>query len=221
VNTLKGTLPPPHVSPSLLLGIGLVAGVIGVGFVVWFVARATGAVVDGIAGRPRIPRARTTYTIFATLCVVSFVVAIAAMNLGRLIHTHARVVDPVRIGDLRCEAVAGGLVRTTFSTVSPHPVASESVAEKSPTCRIEASVVTMRLVPAKLGVPTIWRVTQVGHKDLPAEEPTWWNPNLGLFPLGLLERRSTSAEATATPDPTAVWAVVATPTGLVLKPSGG
>jgi hypothetical protein len=220
VNSLKGTLPPPHVSSSLLLGIGLVAGVIGLGFIVWFLTRGLGALIDGVAGRPRIPRARTTYTIFTGLCVFSFALAITSMNLARLIHTHARIYQPTRIGDLRCEPVAGGKVRTTFSTVSPHPTASESVAEVGSNCRIEASVVTMRGLPARLGVPAILRVTQVGHREMPLEEPSWWNTNLGMFPLGLLVRGSTTAEATATPDAAAVWVVVATPTGLVLKPSG-
>lgn len=221
MNTLKGTLPPPHVSSSLLLGIGLVAGLIGLAFIVWFAGRAIGAVIDGVAGRPRIPRARTTYTIFTGLCIFCFVLALASMNLARLIHTHARIYQPTRIGDLRCEPMPGGQVRTTFSTVSPHPTASESVAEVGTTCRLEAAVVTMRQLPAKLGVPAILRVTQVGHKDLPAEEPTWWNPNLGLFPQALLVRGSTHAEATTAPDAAAVWAVVATPTGLLLQRSGG
>jgi hypothetical protein len=220
VNTLKGTLPPPHVTSSLLLGIGLVAGVIGLGFLIWFLGRAIGAVVDGVAGRPRIPRARTTYTIFSALCGLSFLLAMTSLNLARLIHTHARIFEPTRIGDLRCEAVPGGMVRTTFSSVSPHPVASESVSEKASTCRIEASVAAMRQLPAKLGIPAIWRVTQVGHKEVPAEEPSWWNANLGLFPLGLVMRGTSKAEATATPDPIAVWAVVATPTGLQLQRSG-
>jgi hypothetical protein len=221
VNHLKGTLPPPHVSSTLLLGIGLVAGVIGLGFVIWLVGRAIGAIADGVAGRPRIPRARTTYTIFSALCLLSFVLAIASMNLARLIYTHARVGEATRIGDLRCEALADGLVRTTFSSVSPHPVASESVAEQAPSCRIEASVMTMRQLPARLGISAVLRITQVGHKELPAEEPTWWNSKLGLFPLKLLMRGSSSTEATTAPDGAAVWAVVATPTGLLLQRSGG
>jgi hypothetical protein len=221
VNSLKGTLPPPHVSSTLLLGIGLVAGVIGAAFVVWFLIRAAGAAFDGVAGRPRIPRARTTYTIFAGLCLVSFALAIASMNLARLMATHVRIVGPTRVGDLRCELLRGGQVRATFSSVSPHPVASESVAETGPNCRIEASMMTMRQLPARLGMPEMWRVSHVGHKDLPAEDPRWWNPRLGVFPLGLLVRGSTSAEATTAPDETAVWAVIATPTGLVLQKSGG
>jgi hypothetical protein len=202
---------------ALLLAIAAGAAAMGSVLLLWFLIRGLGRLFD----RPRIPRAGVTYFFFGLLCAVSLGVAAISVNLARLFEEHTRVLGPTRLGELRCEPLEGGRVRTTFVPRGTEGRDGETVEEAAPTCRIEAAVVTMRTLPPPIGVVSLSRVTQVGHKPVSATGSTLWAPQLGQFPLGIFVREAKNTEASASPDEKTVWAVVATPAGLVLERSGG
>ena len=220
MESLKGTLPPPQLTSSLLLGIAVVAALLALGFLLWFVGQAVAKVIDVVASRQRIPRARTTYLVFAILCGAFLILASASVSAARLLHSHTRVTGPTRLGEVRCDSLAKGNVRTTFSAAPPTTPVIETAEEPAASCRIEVAVVTLRGLPARFGIGSLARITQIGNKSVPSNDPEWWTPQLGFFPLRLLVRESVNVQASSAPDGIPLSAVVDTPPGLILRPGG-
>src|SRR5687768_292469 len=95
--------------PSVLFVLAVAAIAIAALLVLWLLGRGLSGLVD----RPRVPRPGTTYVAFSVLVIVLASTAAIAWGLRGLYLEHANIGGPTRLGQLRCEPVAGGKVRTT------------------------------------------------------------------------------------------------------------
>jgi hypothetical protein len=218
-----------HEIPVGLKTIGAVAGVLGVLLLLWLVWRGLGRVLD----RPRIPMGRATYLVLGLLCVVMLAVAAFPLGVGRLLRDHARI-DGLRtqVAEVRCAPAPQGKVRITFAPTGAGQAAPEQVESTGPSCRLSADLVTLRALPARLGLGTLVRITQVGEATRPTDAPDWLLPVPDVapaFPMALVVRQARRVSLQAQPDAAAVYHLVASPDGLALhaagttpeRPSGG
>jgi hypothetical protein len=207
-----------HDSPSLLIAVGGVAGLVGAILFLWLASRALGRLFD----RPRVPLRAATYVVLTGLCGALLTVGGVAYGIVRLLRDHARLEGRVRLAELRCEKGAPGHVRITFSPVDT-TVQPESIDSVGSACLVSADLVRMRALPSRLGVSALVRVTRVGEASRPTHNPEWLRPGSPQAPwaMGLVVRDSQAASVAAAPDAKTVYQVVASPEGLVLEKSGG
>jgi hypothetical protein len=214
---------PIHELPVGLAVVGTVAGLVGAGLLVLLLWHAFRRVVDS----PRIPLSKATYGALSVVCLVLLGVGLVRLGIGRLLRDHARLDGAggkTRVAEVRCTPVAAGKVRITFAPIGAGTAKPEQFESNGPGCRVSAELVTMRALPARLGVATLVRVTQVGEEARPPENPDWLVPPANTvpgFPLALVVRGARSTSVSATPDARAVSHLVASPAGLELEKSGG
>jgi hypothetical protein len=222
---MSGTL---HEIPVVLKTIGAVAGVLGVLLLLWLVWHGLRRVIDS----PRIPMSRATYLVLGLLCLVMLAVAAFPLGVGRLLRDHARIDEQgTQVAQIRCTPGPQGKVTITYAPVGDGAVA-EQIESTGPSCRLLAEVVTLRSLPARLGLGTLVRVTQVGEATRPTDAPSWLLPVPDVapaFPMALVVRQSRRVSLQAQPDAAAVYHLVASPDGLAFhrgespaeRPSGG
>jgi hypothetical protein len=218
-----------HEIPVILKTIGAVAGVLGVLLFLWLAWHGLRRVLDS----PRIPMSRATYMVFGLLCVVMLAIAAFPLGVGRVLRDHARVDGQrTQVAEVRCAPGPQGKVRITFAPTGAGQAAPEQIESTGPSCRLSAEVVTLRALPARLGLGTLVRVTQVGEAARPSEAPDWMLPVPDVapaFPMALVVRQARRVSLQAQPDAAAVYHLVASPDGLALhtagataeRPSGG
>jgi hypothetical protein len=208
-----------HEIPVVLKTIGAVAGALGVLLFLWLVWHGLRRVVDS----PRIPMSRATYLVLGLLCVVMLAIAAFPLGVGRLLRDHARIDGQrTQVAEVRCAPGPQGKVRITFAPTGGG-AAAEQVESTGPSCRLSADVVTFRALPARLGLGTLVRVTQVGEAARPTDAPGWLLPVPDVapaFPLALVVRHSRRVSLQAQPDAAAVYHLVASPDGLALHAAG-
>jgi hypothetical protein len=201
--------------PSSLFVLALIAVGIAALLLLWLIGRGLGGLVD----RPRVPRPGTTYVAFLVLIAVLGVLAGLTYGLRGLYLDYANIGGPSRLGELRCESLAGGKVRTTF-TPAVVGAASETAEEAGSSCRIELDMIRMRGYPSTgpIGLGSLARVSAVGHQPRPLTGPPQLGPD--RLPLSLLVRQRNNAEATTPPEANAIWNVTALPAGAPTRPAG-
>jgi hypothetical protein len=158
---------PIHEVPIALSVAGTVAGVAGAVLLVWLVWHAFRRVVDS----PRIPLSNATYFVLSLVCAALLAVGLVRLGIGRLLRDHARLDangSKTRVAEVRCTPGAAGKVRITFAPVGAAG-APEQFESAGPSCQVSAELVTMRALPARLGVGTLVRVTRVGEAPRPPE----------------------------------------------------
>jgi hypothetical protein len=194
--------------PSTLFILAVAAVGIAALLVLWLLGRGLGGLVD----RPRVPRPGTTYAAFAILVAVVGTLAALLYGLRGLYLDYANIGAPTRLGELRCEPLAGGKVRTTF-TPAEIGAAPETVEEAGSSCQIELDLVRMRGYPSTgpIGLGSLARVSAVGHRPRPATAPLQLLPD--KLPVSLLVRHRNRAEAITPPEANTVWNVIAVPAG--------
>jgi hypothetical protein len=214
---------PIHELPVGLAVVGAVAGLAGVVLLAWLLWHAFRRVVD----QPRIPLSKATYGALSLVCLALLAVGLVRLGIGRLLKDHARLDGAggkTRVAEVRCTPVSAGKVRITFAPVGAGTAKPEQFESNGPGCRVSAELVTMRALPARLGVATLVRVTRVGEEARPPENPDWLVPPPDAapgFPLALVVRGARSTSVSAAPDERAVYHLVASPSGLELEKSGG
>jgi hypothetical protein len=216
---MSGTL---HEIPVALKTIGVVAGVVGAILFLWLIWHALRRLVDS----PRVPMSRATYFVLGMLCLVLLAVAAFPVGVGRLLRDHARVDggQRTRVAEVRCAPAAKGKVRITYAPTGGDAADEEQIESAGPSCRLLAEVVTLRALPARLGLGTLVRVTEVGEAARPSEMPAWLLPapdQSPRFPLALVVRQARRTSLQAPPDAAAVYHLVASPQGLALERSTG
>jgi hypothetical protein len=214
---------PIHEVPIALSVAGTVAGVAGAVLLAWLVWHALRRVVDS----PRVPLSNATYLVLSLLCLALLGVGLVRLGIGRLLRDHARLDaggNKTRVAEVRCAPGAAGKVRITFAPVGA-ATAPEQFESAGPGCLLAAELVTMRALPARLGVGTLVRVTRVGEAARPAGNPPWLVPAPDAaprFPLALVVREARTTSVSAQPDAQAVYHLLASPAGLELeKQTGG
>jgi hypothetical protein len=218
-----------HEIPVIVKTVGAVAGVLGVLLFLWLLWHGLRRVVDS----PRIPMSRATYMVLGVLCLVMLAVAAFPLGVGRLLRDHARVDGQrTQVAEIRCAPGPRGTVRITYAPTGAGDAPAEQIESTGPSCRLSAEVVTLRALPARLGLGTLVRITQVGENARPSEAPDWLLPVPDVapaFPMALVVRQARRVSLQAQPDAGAVYHLMASPDGLALhtagataeRPSGG
>jgi hypothetical protein len=194
--------------PSSLFILAVAAGAVAALLLLWVLGRALWGLVD----RPRVPRPGTTYAAFLVLVALLVTVGALFYGLRGLYLDHANIGGPTRLGELRCEALAGGKVRTTFTPLVTG-MAPGSVEEAASSCRIELDLIRMRGYPSTgpIGLGSLVRISAVGHEPRPLSALPQLGPD--RLPVSLLVRQRNRAEATTPPEANVVWTVTAMPAG--------
>ena len=210
-----------HEIPFALKSVGFVAGVLGIVLFLWLGWHALRRVLDS----PRVPLSGATYFVLGVLCLALLVVAAVPLGVAQVLRQHARVNgDRTQVGEVRCTKAGAGKVRITFVRAGGGDSPPEQVESTGPSCRLSAEVVTLRGLPARLGLGTLVRITRMGEAARPSDVPAWLLPAPDVpppFPFALLVRGSRLTALQATPDERAVYQLVATPAGVALERAGG
>lgn len=210
-----------HELPLALKAVGIVAGVLGAVLFVWLGWHALRRVLDS----PRIPLGGATYFILGLLCVGLLAVAAVPLGVGQLLREHALVDGAgTRVAEVRCTPAGAGKVRISFTPTRSPDGAAEQVESAGPDCRLSAELVTLRSLPARLGLGALVRVTNVGEATRPSGLPSWALPGPNSpppFPMALLVRQARVTSVQAAADAGAIYHLVASPHGVTLERAGG
>jgi hypothetical protein len=201
--------------PQTLLGLSVACGVIAALLFLWLLARAIERLID----QPRLPRPGITHGVFLLLGAFFAAIALAAFGTNRLLLDHARLRAPMRLGHLRCEPLADGRVRATFTPEvlsEGHAVYNDSAPpqiseDAGASCRIRADVITMRPLARRIAGPYLARTAAVGQTERNRRASDLWRPETKKFPISLLVREVARVQADAPADPVGRWAVIAMP----------
>lgn len=209
-----------HDVPFALWVVGVAAGLLGVGLLLWLLFHAARGLVD----QPRVPRSRATYGFYSVLCVALLAGAGGIFGLQRLLRDHARLDGgKTRVAEVRCQRSGAGKVRLTYAAART-PAVPASVESAGSSCVLTADLVTMRRFLGRVGMGTLVRVTRLGDEPRPPENPPWLVPAASTpapLPMGLLVHHAREASVSVAPDDQAVFHLVASPEGLALEKSGG
>ena len=210
-----------HDSPSLLILVGGVAGVVGAILFLWLASRALRRLFD----RPRVPLGAATYVILTALCG-----ACSPWAASLTASPGCCAITPgwTDACGWPSSAARRGLPAACASpsprsTPPSSPSAPEQIDSVGSACLVSADLVRMRALPSRLGVSALVRVTRVGEASRPTQNPEWLRPGSPEAPwaMGLVVRESHAASVAAAPDAGTVYQLVASPDGLVLEKSGG
>jgi hypothetical protein len=164
----------------------VIVGFLGALFAGYLLGLLTWYAVQRMRDQPRVPLRAATYLILVILCAGLFGVSISGLGAAGLFRDHEPAAGKQRLGRLRCEKIAAGRARATFTPSEPLAGAPETYEIEGETCALSIALVRLRALPAALGASTtLSRVERVGPVERPRRNPPWLTPGASSRPRPL------------------------------------